>query len=82
MAERMTSKAEATAMKEQINTVVDALERRGLGRGQIGCCMAGIGLGLAQAHLGHAKAMRVIKAVTLALEHDAIDKDFGLEPIE
>lgn len=43
MAERMTSRAEATQLRKELDALTNRLEREGFGRGQVGAAMLGCG---------------------------------------
>ena len=70
MAERMTSREDADILKNAINGLANDFEQMGFDRGQIGAALAGIGLGMAQVHLGHDEAMRLVDTVRDCLLSD------------
>lgn len=74
MAERMTSPEEAAILKAGLDAAINALERDGFGRGQIGAAMAGVGLALTQVHQGHATAIKMVECVRDQLLADAATK--------
>jgi DMSO reductase anchor subunit len=67
----MTSREEAEVLSNAINGLVKDFERMGFDRGQIGASLAGIGLGLAQVHLGHDRAMEMVNRLSDCLMSDA-----------
>ncbi len=71
MAERMTSREEADVLKNAIYGLANDFERMGFDRGQIGAAMAGVGLGMAQVHLGHVRALAIVDSVRDCLLADA-----------
>lgn len=67
MGERMTSRDEADEMQAAFRSCVDALERNGLSRGQIGAGMTGFAFGIHAAHNGLREALASLEAIRAAL---------------
>lgn len=63
MGEKATSAADAVVLHAGISSAIEALEKHGFTKGEIGAAMAGIGLGLVEVHLGQAAAHSLVKSI-------------------